>query len=423
MTQFSLSGLAALALVTVGGAWALRQLAIKDAIREARDRTEVIANRIIEPKLENGIVESDPDAVRRLDAVVRGIRLDPVVRVKIWRRDGTIVYSDATSLIGENFGFAEDRHAVLASGKATAELSDLSERENRLERRYGKLLEVYVPVETRDGKKLVFETYLRFSSVVAGGRETWLGLGPAFLAALVLLALLQVPLAWSMARRLQEGQRERESLLLQAIEASDAERRRIAGDLHDGLVQDLAGISFELAAAAERAHAEPRSRVADTLRKAAAGTRESMRRLRSLLVEIYPPNLHASGIEAAVADLLAPFAANGVDTSLDVPPGLRLPPQVEELLFRATQEALRNVQSHADARSVGVQVSTDADRVALVVRDDGRGFSPEEATGRREKGHLGLALLSDLADRVGGRFDVQSQPGAGTRVFLEVPVT
>jgi two-component system, NarL family, sensor kinase len=300
--------------------------------------------------------------------------------------------------------------------REVAEISDLSRPENRFERRAGKLLEVYLPVHTPSGRPLLFESYLRYSSVVADGRDIWRSFAPALLAALVALWLLQVFPALSLARRLESDQRDREALLLRAIEASDTERRRIAADLHDGVVQDLAGIALGLAARAERAEGEE----AAALRSAAGGTRESMRRLRSLLVEIYPPNLSTTGLEPALADLVAPLTARGVFTRVEVDPELELAPEAEQLVFRTAQEALRNVLAHAGASRADVRVTRSDGRARLVVDDDGRGFTPEQAERRRAEGHLGLDLLRDRARDLGGRLEVDSEPGRGTTVTLEV---
>src|SRR6478735_1303421 len=122
-----------------------------------------------------------------------------------------------------------------------------------------------------------------------------------------------------------------------------------------------------------------------------------MRRLRSLLVEIHPPNLRASGLEAALADLLAPLRARGAETSLAVDPALGLDEGAERIVYRAAAEALRNVERHADANRVTVAVEERDDGVRLVVTDDGVGFGPGDRERRREEGHVGLSLLEELA--------------------------
>ena len=92
----------------------------------------------------------------------------------------------------------------------------------------------------------------------SSGRRIWRSFAPISLGALLVLELVQIPLAWSLARRLQQRQREREGLLQQALAASDMERRRIASDLHDGVVQDLVGVAFTFGGAARRRRHQPR---------------------------------------------------------------------------------------------------------------------------------------------------------------------
>ena len=91
-------------------------------------------------------------------------------------------------------------------------------------------------------------------------------------------------------------------------------------------------------------------------------------------------------------------------------------------MFRAAQEALRNVTYHADASHVGVTVEGTKDTIRLRVEDNGVGFAPQQAETGRENGHMGLPLLAELAEEAGGRLEIHSQPGAGTRLVLEVPV-
>jgi signal transduction histidine kinase len=204
------------------------------------------------------------------------------------------------------------------------------------------------------------------------------------------------------------------------MDASDAERSRIATDLHDGVVQDLAGLAFSLSAAEDRAHARGNLDTAALLERAAASARRCVRQIRSSLVDIHPPNLGTVGLEAGLRDLLAPLQARGIEATLVVETSLDLAVAAERLVFVAAREAIRNVAAHADACSTRVEVTVTGGCVTLVVVDDGQGFEPHTAPGPQD-GHLGLSLLSDLAVRAGGALDVDSRPGSGTRVALEVP--
>src|SRR5437588_7115846 len=424
VTQFVLAGLAAVVLISAGTIYIVRRNATSEAIRNARDIAGIDGHAVAEPMLADGVLTDDPTALARLNTVVHErILSERVVRVKVWTPDGRIVYSDEPRLIGQTFDLGSGERAALRTGKIDADLSNLDEPENRYERPYNKLLEVYVPVHTTGGQKLLFETYLRYSSITASGRHIWGSFAPVMVGGLLLLFLVQVPLAWSMARGLRQGQEERERLLQRAIDASDAERRRVARDLHDGVVQSLAGVSYSLAAASDRLDgAENGVEVGAALRQAAADTRRSMRDLRSLIIEIAPPNLHQEGLDNAVGELIAPLAAEGVDTTVDIDDTAATTPEAQTLLYRIAQEAVRNVAAHAHATRLSVSLARDNGHARLVVADDGRGFSPDRLEQRREEGHLGLTLLTGLVAEAGGRLIVDSTPGIGTRLEAEVPV-
>jgi two-component system, NarL family, sensor kinase len=422
VTRFALVSVAAIVVLGAVGVAIMRSTGTSEAIREAKQVTRLVGRGTVEPEVTGAVVAGNRRALARLDRVVRRrVLRDPIVRVKIWTPGGRIVYSDEPRLIGARYSLGSGQRAALRTGGLDASVSDLEEAENRFERGGGKLLEVYMPIQTTDGRPLLFEAYQRFSSINEGGRHLWLSFMPALLGALLVLGLLQLPLAWSMARRLRQGQEEREALLRKALEASDSERRRIARVLHDGVLQELAGVSYSLSAAAERAGTNGDRRFEESLRKAATETRESMRALRSLLVEIYPASLHQAGLEAALRDVLAPLARQGLETSVSVDRGLGLSESAEAQVFRAAQEALRNVLVHARARRVDVRVARSGEVARLVVSDDGCGFSADDLSERREEGHLGLRLLGDLAAEAGGRLDVDSAPGRGTRVTMEIP--
>lgn len=146
--------------------------------------------------------------------------------------------------------------------------------------------------------------------------------------------------------------------------------------------------------------------------------RHSLRSLRSLLVEIYPPELSTEGLAAALDDLLAPAAAVGIGVHVHVVDTSDLSDDDVKLIWRVAQEAVRNVQRHAHAARLAVIVTRTTDAVVLEVVDDGAGF---DATIAPVAGHLGLRSLRDLVHDAGGTLAVTSSQGAGTRVRLEVP--
>jgi signal transduction histidine kinase len=226
-----------------------------------------------------------------------------------------------------------------------------------------------------------------------------------------------------MASRLQRGHRDREALLANAIEASDQERRRIASDLHDGVVQDVAGVAFGLSPLAEEADRRGDGPAASALRTSMSTLRQGVRDLRTLLVEIHPPSLESAGLEAALSDLLSPLEAEGITTELRVDDHATAGSKGDALVYRVAREALRNTQRYAEADSVRIEVTRPVpQRMRLVVTDDGKGFSPEDRARRAEHGHVGLTLLESLVRQSNGTLAVRSDPGHGTTVELEVPV-
>ncbi|HEV8687273.1 MAG TPA: sensor histidine kinase [Gaiellaceae bacterium] len=419
VAQFAVSALAAVVLLGAASVELMQRVGTDEAINNAKEVTAFAGQGIVEPYVTPALERGNKHAIKNIDDVVRSRVLnDRLVRVKIWTRDGHILYSDALALIGDQYPLDKEDLAAFDGG-VEAEVSDLTARENKYERRYGKLLEVYLPIHDEKGRTFLFEGYLRFSSVSASGRRLWLKFAPAILGVLLLLYVVQMPLAWRLARRLREGQKERERLLRHAIESSELERRRIAQELHDGAVQNLAGVSYSLAAVADKLDDNEADRVQVAVRDAAAETRRTIRELRSLLVDLYPPDLHRAGLAAALRDLVARLSERGIEVQLDLGEEMRLPPQVEALFFRVAQEGVRNALAHADAQHVDVRMRVYEQRAVFELEDDGRGFAPEaEAPG----GHIGLRVLGDLARDAGGRLDVRSAPGRGTTLHVEAPL-
>lgn len=415
---FALLSLLALALVAGSGLFVIRRLADEQALNEGHQLTALSA-RIVERRVTDGLLTGDAESLSAVTSVVfDSILHDPIVRVKIWSADGAIVYSDELKLIGRTYELDDEELKVLADGGVVSELSDLQAPENSFERSFGQLVEVYTRIATPSGTPLLFETYQLRSSIAGNGRELAATFAPVLVVTLIALALLLIPLAWALARRVRRTQLERERLMQRAIESSDRERRRIAGDLHDGPVQELSGLSMQLSAVAETA-TDPSAR--EALRGSASAVRGSVKTLRSAIVGVYPPNLQQAGLAAALSDLVARLQRQGVDTELEIDPDTRFTPEIDELLYRACQEALRNVEEHAGAATVHVAVRREGDRAVLEVRDDGHGIVAEVQAQARGGGHMGLEILGDLVRDAGGELTVEPRNGgAGTVVRVEV---
>jgi two-component system NarL family sensor kinase len=423
LLRFALAGLLAVVIIGAIAVALQRNAARDDAVEDAATLAKLAGNAVLAPHVTQALVDGDPEQIAKVNELVRTkLRSGGIVRVKLWDSSGHVVYSDRNALIGKQFELPGDEREAFETGEVEAELTNLERPENRYDGLTGKLLEVYLRIKSTEGQPLLFELYQRQASVTQTAQRTWLSFAPALIGALLLLQLLQLPLAYRMARTLHDNRQEREALLLRALAASDTERRRIASDLHDGVVQDLAGTSYALAAAADRIDGTAGPEVSDALRDGAKQTRRSIRQLRSLLVDIYPPDLHRAGLAAALSDLVAPLESRGLRARVELPPGLRLEPDAEALMFRTAQEALRNVMTHSRARNVDVSVILENSHAGLTIADDGRGFTPDAAQAARDDGHLGLRVLADMARDAGGKLDIDSEPGRGTRVNLEVPV-
>jgi signal transduction histidine kinase len=420
--RFALSGLVAMVIIGAIGFVVLRRSATSLALRQAEEVSQLAGHGIIEPLITPGVLRGSAPALARLDQAVRTRLLSgtKIVRVKIWDSRGRVVYSDAPRLIGSVFSLGAAELHTLHAGGTEADASDLTRPENQSERGFKRLVEVYVGIRGPHGIPLLYEDYERSSAISASSRQQWEGLLPPLLGGLVVLYLIQIPLAYSLARRLRAKQREREELLRRAIDASDLERRRIAADLHDGAVQRLVAISLSLSASARQDGGAGRgATMHQAVADAATETRETIRELRTLLVDIYPPTLRRSGLIAALSDLVAPLKAAGLAVSLRVPDSVELPDDIEALLYRVAQEAIRNARTHSNATQLEICVEADSAQALLSIVDDGVGFS-QEAEGEAQRDHFGLRLMRDLVDHAGGELQIESSPGAGVSVRLRV---
>jgi two-component system NarL family sensor kinase len=426
VVQFLATGFATLVVVIIATSALSRSAADEEAVADARSLTRVLGTSVAQPAIPAGLVDGDAAAIDRLDrTALDRLLVGDVLRIKIWDRDGTVLYSDRTELIGAVYPLDDDELEVMDEGGTDAELSDLAKPENRFERTIGgDLLEVYTRIESPEGEPLLFEAYLGVDQIRESRARVLDRFLPITIGSLLALVALSTPLVWLLSRRISRAARDRERLLEAAVRASDDERLRIARDLHDGVVQDLAGSSMTLSTVAARTQGEDR----EELEQVGRSLRVSMRALRSLLVEIYPPDLHTAGLAAALDDLVAPLVASGVRVDVDVSGDEDAPRSAVALVWRVAQESVRNVLRHAAAGRMSLTVRRQGEALVLEVVDDGRGFDPATVSGTDR---FGLRGVESLVREHGGTMEVEStqgpghEPGegSGTMVRIEVPLS
>lgn len=221
---------------------------------------------------------------------------------------------------------------------------------------------------------------------------------------------------------LQAKEAVRAELVNQLISAQEAERKRIALELHDQTGQLLTSMMvglklLEQASSPDQAH----SRIAD-LRNIASTVLEEV---HSLALELRPPVLDDLGLVHALDRYVRDFARKHriqVDLQAEGFAERRLPTYVGTTLYRVAQEALTNVVRHSGARSVSLSFSWQLDRVTGIIHDDGRGFDLH--TVQREKtDRLGLFSMQERAKLAGGKVEIRSRPGNGTTILVQVPAT
>lgn len=416
ITQFLVIGLLTVGAIIIGVNYLAGEAAADEAITEATRVNEVLAHQFVEPRIPRRLVSGAPGAIDRLDRRLSSVAsVESIERFTVRAEDGTVVYSSDGfgSIPLEPYPLAADQRRVLAAGGSGFQTSDPSRPEN-FEGAVPQV-EIYTRIESPEGEPLLVDSYYsldkleeRQSELV--GTFRWIVIGP-----LVLLILLATLILSALTRQLTRASKERERLLRSAMDASDAERRRIARDLHDSVVQDLAGSAFAVSAVARNPETPDDSR--ETLDSAGVSLRTSLKSLRSLLAEIHPPDLHAVGLPAALSDLIASASIAGIQASVSVEGAETVSDDKAALVWRVAQEAVRNAIRHSEASTLAVTVNADGKRLALEVVDDGVGFNPGEVS---DPHSYGLRGLRSLVVDSGGTLEVRSAPGEGTTVRMEV---
>ena len=224
-----------------------------------------------------------------------------------------------------------------------------------------------------------------------------------------------------------ERKRAEENLryyLQEITKAQEEERKRIARELHDSSAQNLIALLHQLDNLLTDKTKLPVSE-AKALWGFYEQIRDTLQEVRRFSRDLRPSIIDDLGLlpalEWVTEDLKSTYWIE-VDLKV-IGKERRLFPETELLLFRIVQEALRNVAKHAEANKAEVEVKFDEDRITITISDDGKGFEPPESLGTLPPtGKLGLAGMQERVQLLGGRLKLESEPGKGTKIFVEAPV-
>jgi hypothetical protein len=358
---FALAGVIAVLIAGVAVTVAGRKAGEREAIVDLRTKALSVAQLRIQPVVTNPLLAGNITAVSEVGAAVRHDVLDrSVVRVKIWNRDGTIVYSDEARLIGAHRALTGDKLAAIGSPRVSSKISDPAEPENRFERGKGKLLEVDLRITAPNGQPLLLQMYYRYGAVSDAGTHVWDRFAPyvfgALLGLTLVLILVAALLAWRLRRRL-------------IARTTEPAARLVAPSSEPDPATELVGA-----------------------------------------LELLVARMNAGGITTTLdtADLHNAF-----------PPTISV-----LLYRATQEALRSLLPAHEHTAPVSVRVSDRDHVASLDIVDDGGGEHGTAAgnVANGMNGHAGLRALTDLVADAGGRLLVDTADNGGTRVHVEVPL-
>ncbi len=210
--------------------------------------------------------------------------------------------------------------------------------------------------------------------------------------------------------------------LVQVIAAQEEERERIARELHDGVGPALASLNLRLHTAGKQLRRDQLN--VEDIEELADLAQTNIQDIRRLIYDLRPAALHELGLVPVLHDYVTRWGQeHGVEVAVILPTeNERLPSTLETALFRIVQEGLANVARHAQAHRVELTLQWEKQAIGLCLADDGQGFDLSEALTRvRQGGHLGLWSMRERVEQLGGRFEVDTAPGHGTRLRMTIP--
>jgi signal transduction histidine kinase len=408
LQRFVVAGLVALLLISIATVLVARSTARDIALSEAKNRGNRLAE-LMRPSLQlSDLRHAGSEPARDLRRLIDQRLTDKtLVHVKILRDSGRVAWQEPPNGRGNTIPLKPRVAEILGTNRVVAAMSDSPGGDGEVFKG-NPVLEVHVGARSTDGTPLVIESWWSADMLDRNTAAIMRRTAPLPVGALLIFALLMFPLARTLVRRVEQAQAERSQLLQHSLSASDLERRRIARDLHDGVMQELSGAGYALSAAmaALPAESDDSRRMMEQVNSV---IRDAGFSLRSMLTDIYPTSLERDGLEAAVAELADRTSLAGIEVKTDISDLSDVPLETTQLSYRVIREGLNNVRRHSRAQHAEVTATRKGSQVFISVADDGRG----PTTPQDPESHLGLRLLTDTLQDLGGTASLGPRPGGG----------
>lgn len=431
LTRFLLLSFGTLVVVGAGTVIVSENMARDEAIRDQQSRAEDLADSIADV-----LKKTDPlptaEATRERERELADIAVGSMVPVVVWDEQGLALWAEPGSpfQVGARYKFPDHMQTIAEEGGSRV----MEPGDKTPEMVVGgktvplrppattgaRLLEVYAAPKAAkaDDSRFMYEAHAPFPSIDDEQAAIFKSLLPLTLGALLLLQLANVPLALSLARRVDRSTDHRSMILSRSLISWHDERRRLAQDLHDGVIQDLSAMSYALPAVLAQLpdvpEADPARSIGERMTEALT---QDLRALRSVLIDLVPADLDGNGLQQAIDALGQRSADRGLHVEVSVEPDLGIGSAVAGLVYRIAREGLRNAEKHAEARTASVHVARRGDCVEILIDDDGQGIRTPAVS----EGHVGLRLLEELVADVGGDLSLTNVPGQGARLRGVIP--
>lgn len=221
--------------------------------------------------------------------------------------------------------------------------------------------------------------------------------------------------------KLEQKESARRKLMKALIQAQEAERSRLAQELHDGAGQVLTSLLVRMKALERDIEDKAQSRKVEHL---CTNISDVIEHIRQISYQNRPIVLEELGLKHALENLIGDMVTNaGLESKVDIDLGkVKLPKEIETTIYRITQETLTNALRHAKASMITLRLWADAGILNLMVKDDGIGFGVEQQLSQNSDRHLGLITIKDRLELLGGELEIQSGEGEGTELLAVLPL-